>query len=238
MSAVGTRERLQSLDVLRGIAIVLVLSHHLQRCPPTVSPIVRAVFDVAHLGGWIGVDLFFVLSGFLVSGLIFREHVARGSFQPARFLIRRGFKIYPAFYVLLLVTLFDLEDRINISTANLWGEVFFLQNYLGAIWNHTWSLAVEEHFYLLLSALLFAWSRRRATNPFAGLVWLTPLVMFVTLALRLASCIRGHAPYQTHWATHFRVDSLLFGVLLSWLFHYQPEALRARVAERRGALPR
>src|SRR5450631_3793520 len=85
--------RNQKLDVLRAVAITLVFCRH------TGSP--------AFLGliGGIGVDLFFVLSGFLVSGLLFSEYKKHGTIKPGRFLIRRGFKIYPQFYLLAAITL-------------------------------------------------------------------------------------------------------------------------------------
>ena len=80
------------LDILRCVAVVLVMIHH-----AGISPFFTRV-------GWIGVDLFFVLSGFLISGLLFSEYQRRGSIDFKRFFIRRGLKIYPAFYVFLLLT--------------------------------------------------------------------------------------------------------------------------------------
>src|SRR5437867_1606146 len=73
--AVGTRlrHRLRSLDVLRAIAVLLVLGHHMAPPNPDVALPVRAVAVAWHRAGWVGVDLFFVLSGFLVSGLLFTE---------------------------------------------------------------------------------------------------------------------------------------------------------------------
>ncbi len=86
--------RNQTLDVLRAVAVLLVFSRHS-----------TGALLVSHLG-WVGVDLFFVLSGFLVSGLLFREYQQDGQLLPGRFLIRRGFKIYPQFYLLVVVTIF------------------------------------------------------------------------------------------------------------------------------------
>ncbi|HXJ16319.1 MAG TPA: acyltransferase, partial [Candidatus Polarisedimenticolia bacterium] len=80
--------RNKRLDVLRSIAVLLVLLYH--------SEIGTRLANA----GWAGVDLFFVLSGFLISGLLFTEYKKRGSIDFKRFFIRRGLKIYPAFYVL------------------------------------------------------------------------------------------------------------------------------------------
>src|ERR1700754_2595070 len=79
--------RLRELDFLRGIAIILVLMRHIPLSSYTTNL------------GWIGVDLFFVLSGFLVSGLLFKEYMRYGKINPGRFLIQRGFKIYPIYFL-------------------------------------------------------------------------------------------------------------------------------------------
>src|SRR5215470_10370022 len=98
-------------------------------------------------GGWIGVDLFFVLSGFLVSGLLFREHLTHQRIEVGSFLARRGLKIYPGFYVLIAVSvLASVAMHRALSAAGVLSEVFFVQNYRRGLWPHTWSLAVEEHF--------------------------------------------------------------------------------------------
>ena len=99
MSA-STKQRNWALDCLRLVAVLLVVQRH-QMGEPTglFSP----VWDALVRGGWVGVDIFFVLSGYLVGGLLFQEHQARGCLDWKRFLVRRGLKIYPAFYVWLAV---------------------------------------------------------------------------------------------------------------------------------------
>ena len=84
--------RNKRLDVLRCIALLLVMFNH------------GGVWPAAAHHGWIGVDLFFVLSGFLISGLLFSEYKARSSISFKRFFTRRGLKIYPAFYLFLFLT--------------------------------------------------------------------------------------------------------------------------------------
>ncbi|MBX6315440.1 MAG: acyltransferase, partial [Isosphaeraceae bacterium] len=102
----GTRRgpgRDLGLDILRAVAILLVLGHHAPFSPSDRPILLRAPLFALLYGGWCGVDLFFVLSGFLVSGLLFTEFKAHGRISPGRFLIRRGFKIYPQFYIYIIL---------------------------------------------------------------------------------------------------------------------------------------
>src|SRR5689334_22577354 len=167
--------RLVVLDGLRGIAILLVLGRH-------AGPGLRPLWEF----GWMGVDLFFVLSGFLVSGLLFHEYRRYGRIRPLWFLGRRGFKIYPAFYFLLLVTWFWIGRGFPLRFFLY--EALFVQNYFGYIWDQTWSLAVEEHFYLGLTLMMWALARfQKGTDPFRGLPWITAAILAFVLALRLVT---------------------------------------------------
>jgi peptidoglycan/LPS O-acetylase OafA/YrhL len=153
--------RIASLDVLRAIAVLLVLGRHLPLPGPDIAVLPARTATRWVLFGWVGVDLFFVLSGFLVGGLLFAEYRARGAVRVGRFFVRRAFKIYPAFYVFLAFLIIwgvfqefagvaPWVDVKPLSWRNLLGETLFLQNYVGQLQGHTWSLAVEEHFYVLL----------------------------------------------------------------------------------------
>jgi peptidoglycan/LPS O-acetylase OafA/YrhL len=110
------------------------------------SPL-RPVFYAWSLSGGQGVDLFFVLSGFLVSGLLFAEFKKYGRISIRRFYIRRAWKIYPAFYVLIAATYLYQKFGIGhkMTDVEKVSELFFLQSYVQGFWNHTWTLAVEEH---------------------------------------------------------------------------------------------
>lgn len=208
------------LDLLRFVAIFLVLGAHL-RLPPGANECLA----VWNLGGWIGVDLFFVLSGFLVSGLLFREYLKTGAVDIKRFLIRRGFKLYPSFYLLILVSLVVVIFEYHLVPRKaLFGEVFFLQNYVGGMWNHTWSLAVEEHFYIGLSMLtVFLISHKKEqSNPFSKIPAIFITTTIVCLLLRIANSSFRETFSQTTFLfpTHLRIDSLMFGVYLSYLWHF------------------
>lgn len=217
------------IDLLRALAVFLVLGAHMQVCPVEASPLFHFVTGIWNRGGWVGVDLFFVLSGFLVSGLLFREHEKYGGILPLRFLIRRGFKIYPGFWVLIgatvVVGILTGEPRNPHSVLS---ELLFVQNYRSALWQHTWSLAVEEHFYFFLAFFLLLLSWRTSPRPFSFVPAVFIVFAVMCLIFRILTAARpvipGDGSITTHvFPTHLRMDSLFFGVLLSYLYHTHAE---------------
>lgn len=213
--------RLPQLDFLRGGSILLVLGAH------------HNVSAKWMQMGWMGVDIFFVLSGFLVSGLLFSEYKRKQKNEIGKFLLRRGLKIYPMFYFLVVITVIvRLIGHREIGLRSIAIETFYLQNYEKGLWLHTWSLAIEEHFYLLLAFLVFCFGLGRNS-----LKWLIPFICFVNLlclALRIYTLHLSstgalyfssfHEKFLRQVSpTHLRIDSLLFGVLLSYLYAFYKE---------------
>ncbi|MEY4508213.1 MAG: hypothetical protein RLZZ450_335 [Pseudomonadota bacterium] len=227
MSSANASVRLVQLDLLRGVAILLVLLRH-----PLVDPhetgLLLPLAGVIHHLSWTGVDLFFVLSGFLVGGLLFDELRRHSRLDVTRFIIRRGFKIWPPYFVYLFLVYFilvfeDPEHHWGRALSSLTPNLLHLQNYLGSPRAHTWSLAVEEHFYLLLPFLL-KWCFPTRLAPSASRKRL-----LLTAALVLSSCLLFRLtvnlarPFQetTHYfPTHIRVDSMFFGVLLAYFYQH------------------
>jgi peptidoglycan/LPS O-acetylase OafA/YrhL len=231
------------MDFLRFAAVALVLMRHLQLAKDTPT-LVRKLFSPWMMAGWIGVDLFFVLSGFLISGLLFREFLQHGRIDFKTFFIRRGLKIYPAFYLLILAQIgVGIALGRHVLWARVLSEIVFIQNYAAGLWTHTWSLAVEEHFYLLLPLLLILMARRSpgSANPFKPLPGLFLALAGCVLAIRFLTAWRvsfiftetGAFYHRQLFPTHLRIDSLFFGVVLSYLHHFHPVPLRAWVTRRR-----
>jgi peptidoglycan/LPS O-acetylase OafA/YrhL len=221
-----TARRLLSLDMLRAVAMLLVVFSHSFDPPRDMPELIRKPIVLLDHIGWIGVDLFFVLSGFLVSGLLFREHIRTGRFRTGNFYTRRAFKIYPALYFLVFVSIIVQSYIVGESTPlqNVTGDLLFLQNYIGAMWGHTWSLAVEEHFYLLLPAvlLLLAKLSTRTENPFELLPKFALFVAVAELSLRIYTHLNHPYTHGSHlFPSHLRFDSLLFGVVISYFYHYR-----------------
>lgn len=228
VSATAHPRRLMGLDFIRGIAILLVLCRHLHLTAPThESNQLHAVFYWLQGGGWCGVDLFFVLSGFLVSNILFRQFQSESRVDIGRFLIRRGFKIYPPFWVMLEATvIYYVLKGGKVPAGPLWVEICFVQNYLPGLYGHTWSLAVEEHCYLGLAILfvICVWCGRESKNPFWLLPWLAILGVIVATAMRndLSSQLLTLGPRSILFPTHLRFDGFLAGTALAHVSTFQP----------------
>jgi len=211
-----TSSRGQSLDVLRGVAVLLVIVDHYSLVIHSGNPI------FSTLGR--GVDLFFVLSGFLISGLLFSEYRSTQTLNLKRFWIRRGFKIYPAFYIFVLITtIFAVPSRMPGKV--FLSEALFLQGYFRHFWVHTWSLAVEEHFYFalpILFLLLIRLSQNRE-NPFRALPFISVLISAACFYMRV---LAGRHGGQLGIPTHLRIDALFAGVALGYYAHFDHRSFR------------
>lgn len=222
---VGRSGRLVVLDLLRCLAILLVLGRHIHACPAETSAQVHDVVEVWRRGGWVGVDLFLVLSGFLVSGLIFREYLETGRVRIGRFLIRRGFKIYPAFWAMIAFSvLLPLFFDGSVDVGAVVAELLFVQNYVPGMWDHTWSLGLEEQFYLLLAlGAYLSWrgAQRRGGEPFRSIPTLAVLAAVGCLLGRLA--VAWTTPVYDNmtylYGIHLRIDAFLIGTGLAYLWH-------------------
>lgn len=211
----GPKFRMRELDFLRGIAILMVMAYHFEQAPAD-HPILRALQTPGKMLGQTGVDVFFVLSGFLVGGLLLKEYKITGKLETKRFLLRRGLKIWPAYYFFILVQIIGRKHPLNTFVVP---NMLHLQNYMGSSISHTWTLSLEEHFYLLLalSMALMAgaqWSSRKILKAFLCTIALVIVVR----------CFTVFMGWPGAWSyTHDRLDSLLFGVVIATLFHFYPE---------------
>ena len=174
-----------------------------------------------------GVDLFFVLSGYLVSGLLFQEYDKNKTLEISRFLIRRGFKIYPSFWILILVTsLIELFNNRIPPWKAVVSELLFIQNYASSMWPHTWSLAIEEHFYFFIAIGAYYLTNRKTQNPFSKVPHLLLSIAIFCLIARIYSTTHGPQTLKhCLFPSHLRFDSLFFGVFLSYLSHYKESLL-------------
>lgn len=217
------------LDWLRGISILLVLSTHYQfdwDQAGLFMPV--AAFNMRV--GWSGVDFFFAISGFLIGNLLLGEIMRFGTLDSTRFYLRRAARIWPLYYLTCLAYLglapFLLEQDRAESAMALLPSLAHLQNYFGLARGmaHFWSLAVEEHFYLLLPLLMTLLLRLPGIDRFR---WRLLALCCATIALVLTVrtgyvLATGSSPKDVRGFTHFRIDALMVGVLLATLYRYWP----------------
>ena len=171
-----------SLDGIRAVSIALVLVGHLAGTPNFLN---RESLSWAGDVGALGVRVFFVISGYLITRLLMAEHERYGGISLARFFLRRTFRIFPAFYAFLAVLAVGQGfGWISLTRADFFRAATYTINYFpGRSWEvgHLWSLAVEEQFYLLWPALLVLAGKDRAFRIAAGTVLLSPIVRIVIL---------------------------------------------------------
>src|SRR4051812_6661578 len=179
------RSRRLDLDVVRGVAILLALGWHFSR-HPSGNRVLDALQWPGHMFGWAGVDLFFVLSGFLMGQRVLREQARTGRFDGRRFTARRVLRLWPVLYVFLAVHAVFGAEPVG---SYLWQNALHVQNYAGTSLTHLWSLAVEEHFYLALAVFFPLFARR--SKSVRLLVGVLVAVLLGSLALRCWGAAAG-----------------------------------------------
>ncbi|MBN2895218.1 MAG: acyltransferase [Campylobacterales bacterium] len=214
------------LDLFRFMAIALVLLSH-----------GRHFFSWYHVEGWnwwwlsvggyLGVELFFVLSGFLIGSIMIQKLL----FDPhplhalKRFLIRRWLRTLPLYFLILAITV-GVACVVDGVCHGYWGlHVLFLQNFHPQGINFfavSWSLSVEEWFYLLTPIVLLLWLSLNKT-PVMLLIALMAALVLINAARLLYVDAYPHLDWTAVRKQIFlRFDALLFGVLLAWIQHYRP----------------
>lgn len=210
-----------ALDGVRGIAILLVLIHHFTLYRPTRG--IDHWIAALPVGGWAGVDMFFVLSGFLITGILIDSRNSANYFKS--FYMRRALRIFPLYYLVLFVALVLLPMLPVLHTVIVgpypnppsWPYWTYLTNFsisdrdLVHGWiDVAWSLAIEEQFYIVWAIVVF----------FCPPKWLGALCVAIIAGEPVARTIareQGVADLSVYVLTWFRLDGLASGALLAWL---------------------
>lgn len=218
--------RYPALDGVRGLAVTLVLVWHYLTCQlvneaGSWAPLVRRIFSSTASG----VDLFFALSGFLIAGILLDQKGKSNYFQI--FYLRRTCRIFPLYFLVLGLYVI-LANRIPLAAAAdawlfqtpmpLWSYATFCQNIFmgihdtfGASWlGVTWSLAVEEQFYLVLPLVIALLGNRKLAVAFTALFLLLPVMRLLSPGFHNYACLP------------WRADSLLAGALIALLVRSEP----------------
>ena len=199
------QKHMPELDVLRGCAILAVLFYHgLYWSAATSSNHLATLFIKATVVGWLGVNLFFVLSGFLITGILL-DTKGRPSYYR-KFYLRRALRILPAYLALIVILLF--AGWLHAKSALL--SLLFIANYdyvfhLGG-YGPLWSLSVEEQFYLIWPTVVARVSARALLFISLALCFIEPLLRWLNAT--------GHVPLgQSSTATYLIADNLALGAL-------------------------
>jgi peptidoglycan/LPS O-acetylase OafA/YrhL len=235
----GSRMHFPELDGLRGIAVLMVVWEHYNirglfkeaLAGSDLAPYLRPV-TLGWSLGWTGVDLFFVLSGFLLGGILMDNREASNLFKV--FYARRACRIWPLYYLFIILLLFVIPQPWDLGIYPAFGEAPYheplpswtyltlTQNFAigheesaGSIWLvPTWSLAVEEQFYLVLPFLVRFVSKTKLPYLIVGLILLTALSRWAVLSFY------SHGDFA-FWFLPCRGESLFWGVLGAWMVRNQ-----------------
>lgn len=211
------RQRQPGLDLLRALAIIVVVFYH-------AGLFGFALPNRAHRFGWVGVDLFFVLSGYLIGGQLLKQMRLR------TFFARRALRIMPAYFVVLAIYALLPAWREYPEMTPLWKFVVSLQNIGlrgGTAFSHAWSLAIEDQFYLTLPFVLLLLSGRRRAGTIVAAV-----IVAAGCALRWYLAQANLTPegvsfraFQTliYYPTWTRLDPLVLGVSVAAIERFRPK---------------
>jgi peptidoglycan/LPS O-acetylase OafA/YrhL len=206
--------KIKSLDGLRGIAILSVMILHLvPTLPPAPTPLIGFFYRFSSFGQ-MGVDLFFVLSGFLITRILFTAYQERAFFK--NFYIRRALRIFPLYYLFLALSFFVfpiLTGENPLSFGEQAWYIFYIHNIAytfnlplsGAI--HLWSLAVEEHFYLVWPICIKVFKPKRTFWLSMGIIFIAFVTRFVFIKFN----------YNAFYFSVTRADNLALGAILAYL---------------------
>jgi peptidoglycan/LPS O-acetylase OafA/YrhL len=182
------------------------------------GPLLKPIFNA----GWIGVELFFVLSGFLIGSQLLQSVAKEGRVDFKRFYLKRSFRILPSYYFVLTLYYLWPSFREHPEMDPAWKFILFAMNYgrKGEAFSHAWSLCIEEHFYLIFPSIVALWMwRPKIFRPV--LLISCALVGVVALRYYLWST---NAPFypSVYRPTHTHIDGLVVGVMLAALREKQP----------------
>jgi peptidoglycan/LPS O-acetylase OafA/YrhL len=206
-----------ALDGLRGISILLVIVVHLHLLATNTTWLLP--------GGFLGVDIFFVLSGFLITSILLNEYESTGHIELLRFYTRRALRLIPALVVVLLFSFLVGTvlgfDRIGLTPLRVAATLGYVTNWLRTLesWDvwflaHCWSLAIEEQFYLLWPLVLMILLKKSSHQR---VIVVLVVLIGLSAVLKPLLYLNGFSELRLYHGSDTRADALLFGCLASFV---------------------
>lgn len=233
--------RVPGLDLMRALAILWVMPFHFRfvNLPSALSAIART--------GWMGVDLFFVLSGYLIGSQLLRPYLSGDQPSLSGFYLRRAFRVVPAFLAVLLLYLLVPVFREAPGLSPVWQFLTFTENFRidyfhDQAFSHVWSLCVEEHFYLVLPLLVLALMRKpsftKALTTIIVILVCGMLIRAYIYHFQLLPLLTNDEDAFTvryvekiYYPTYTRLDGLLMGVVLAVIKTFRSDWWRNMMAK-------
>jgi peptidoglycan/LPS O-acetylase OafA/YrhL len=216
------------LDLVRALAIAFVLARHGHRAIHGQSSTPPDILDALLLNGWIGVDLFFVLSGYLISSHLLRRGLGTGHFDIKRYLAMRALRIVPAYFAVIALILLGAFPAYSINPDHLWFRIIyhllFLQDLLPSNINTVfWSLGVEEKFYLFAPVLVWFTVTRtslaRSCLVILAFFLLSPLLRAIAFASTPDSISYNAFFFEFRSPFYMTLEPLMAGVAIAVVRH-------------------
>ncbi|UZS00132.1 acyltransferase family protein [Chondrinema litorale] len=232
---VNLDNRIFGLDIIRAIAIVLVLLAHSIFLLYPLSGILK--YKLLHLFGFPAVELFFVLSGFLIGRILIKKYVTKTNFDffdIKDFWIRRWFRTLPNYYLVLIFN-YLLFYFINRNIYPNWKYIFFIQNFATPhpfFFGEAWSLAIEEWFYILIPLMLIFFDKFLLKLLYFNKRKV--ILLFIVIFILAGTCLRIHFVFHNEtfiWDENirkvviYRLDTIMYGVLLAYFHQFHNHVL-------------
>ena len=232
------------IDGIRAIAILWVIVFHswlfqLNLFLETSQEVVKNKFLVWISRGDLAVDLFFVISGFLIGSMLFKEYKRNSKLNFKKFYIRRFFRLIPVYIFAMIIGIYFLKGTVLDTWHLSWANLFYINNYIaGSYMPWTWSLAIEEQFYIIIPFLIaFIFPLFKRKTLFFIILAIIPIILkyhnsviIHDFKIPFEGVFIDDAHLTWFWDyyvyTHLRYGGLLSGVIAAYLYVFKAESVQ------------
>ncbi len=224
--------RIFGLDLIRAIAILFVVFSHIYYLIDDKNPLLIAL---SGLFGYAGVELFFVLSGFLIGSILLKKYIDNQFSKKELFIFlkRRWFRTLPSYYLILMINIV-LVLIFQYPNYSIWKYFLFLQNLFQnniTFFTESWSLSIEEWTYIIMPLMLYFGGKLIANKKYAFLLLSISTIVFFHL-FRFYNYMNHQVYDMETWNSQvksivfLRIDSIVFGFLIAWFYYFKKEHLK------------